>query len=226
MPTALIIGASRGIGLNLADQYAADGWQVHATHRGDEPPAALAGLAGDIHCHRLDVTDAAQIAALAGDIATLSVDLCIHNAGIADPHTDFGELDAARWQQVLQVNTIAPIMVAQAVIGRVLASRMKTFAFISSEMGSIGRNDEFRAPIYRSSKAALNAGVRCLANQYRSEGLIAVVMHPGWVRTDMGGPGATLSTEQSSTGIRKVIAGLSPQHSGRFWNYDGAELAW
>ena len=226
MPTVLIIGASRGIGLKLAEQYAADGWQVHATHRGGDPAPALAGLAGDLHHHQLDVTDAAQTAAMASDIGTLSVDLCIHNAGIADPGFDFGELQAARWQQVLYVNTVAPIMVAQAIIHRVLASSMKTIVFISSEMGSIGRNDGSGAPIYRSSKAGLNAAVRCLANQYRSEKLTAIVMHPGWVRTDMGGPNATLSTEQSSAGIRAVIAGLTPEHSGRFWNYDRTELAW
>ncbi len=226
MPTALIIGASRGIGLSLAAQYAADGWRVHATHRGSEPPPALAGLAGDFCYHRLDVTDPDQIATMAKAIATVPVDLCIHNAGIADPGTDFGELDAARWQQVLSVNTVAPIMVAQAIIEPILAGALKTIVFISSEMASVGRNDGSRAPVYRSSKAGLNAAVRCLANQYRSQKLTAIVIHPGWVRTDMGGPNATLSAEQSSTGIRKVIAGLSPEHSGRFWNYDGTELAW
>ncbi len=226
MPTALIVGASRGIGLALAEQYAGAGWRVLATHRGTQAPAALAGLTGDIGFYSLDATDADQISAFAGEVEALAIDLCIHNAGIADPHTDFGDLDAEQWHQVLRVNTVAPIMVAQALIDRVLASKMKTIAFISSEMGSIGRNDGARAPIYRSSKAGLNAAVRCVANQFRPQGLIAVVMHPGWVRTDMGGPAATLSAQQSAAGIRDVIAGLSEPQSGRFWNYDGEELTW
>lgn len=226
MPTALIIGASRGIGLALAAQYAADGWQVHATHRGATPPPALMDLPGDIQCHRLDVTDPGQITALAGAMAGIAIDLCIHNAGINTVQAEFGDLDAVSWQKVLLVNTVAPILVAQALIGRVLASQTKTIAFISSEMGSVGRNEGYSAPVYRSSKAGLNAAARCIANQYSDHGLIAIVMHPGWVRTDMGGPAATLSPSQSATGVRDVIAGLSQEDSGGFWNYDGTELAW
>ena len=168
----------------------------------------------------------AQIDALAASIGTAPVDLCIHNAGVGDLKTDFGALDAARWLQALHVNTVAPIIVAQALIHRILASRAKTMVFISNKMGSIGLNDGYGAPIYRSSKAALNAAVRCLANQYRTQRLIAIVMHPGWVRTDMGGPAATLSPAQSAESMRDIIAGLSHQDSGRFWNYDGTELAW
>ncbi len=225
MPTTLIIGASRGIGLELARQYTADGWRVHATCRDAAQPGAL-GDVPRISLHSLDVREADDIATLRRDLSGAPIDAMIHNAGIYGPRgAAFGNLDADAWQEVLHVNTVAPLKLAEALIDNVLASDRKVMAFLSSRMGSIAgaSGGEY---IYRSSKAALNAGVRNLALDLGRRGLIAVVFHPGWVQTDMGGTGATLRPEESVAGLRRVIDGLGADDSGRFWNYDGTEIPW
>ena len=225
MATVIIIGASRGIGLEFARQYAADGWTVHATCRNAAEPGALGQIDG-VRIHGLDVLQVDDIAKLRRDLRGQSIDVMIHNAGIYAPSdARFGSLDPEVWNDVLRVNAIAPLKLAEALIGNVLASDRKVMAFLSSRMGSIGESSGGE-PIYRSSKAALNATVRSLAMDKESAGLIAVVFSPGWVRTDMGGAGAPLSPTQSVTGMRKVIAGLQPLDSGRFWNHDGAEIPW
>ncbi len=225
MQTAVIIGASRGIGLELVRQYAGAGWRVHATCRDTADPGPLGDISG-VSIHGLDVRQPQEIAALRRDLAGTSVDLMIHNAGVYGPrNTGLGNLDVDTWREVLRINSIAPLKLAEALIDNVLASDRKVMAFLSSRMGSIGDSGGGEY-IYRTSKAALNAGVHNLAIDMRSRGLIAVVFHPGWVQTDMGGPGATLTTSESVAGLRKAIAGLEPSHTGRFWNYDGKEIPW
>ncbi|MFQ5973203.1 MAG: SDR family oxidoreductase [Alphaproteobacteria bacterium] len=227
MPSVLIVGASRGIGLEFARQYAADGWRVHATCRDVAHPGKLGEIAGDVHLHELELRDLDQISDLGSAMDGVALDLVVHNAGIYGPrNVTLANLDPTVWAEVMSVNAIAPLAVAQAVIDSVLAGGRKAMAFLSSGMGSIGENTSGGSYIYRTSKAALNAGVRSLAIDYRRAGLTAVVLHPGWVRTDMGGPGATLSPEESVTGMRRVIAGLGPGDSGRFFNHDGSYISW
>ncbi len=224
MPTALIVGASRGIGLELAQQYVADGWNVHTTVRPGGSSDALARLNG-VRVHQVDVRQQSEIDALAGALGNTPLDLFIHNAGVFGPRqASIGNLDPKAWLDVLEVNTVAPIKVAEALLENVLAGGKK-MAFLSSRMGSIGgaSGGEY---IYRSSKAALNAAVRNLAIDLQSRGLIAAVFHPGWVQTEMGGPGATLTVQESVQGLRQVIAGLGPAQSGGFRNYDGTEIPW
>ena len=224
MPTVLIVGANRGIGLELARQYAADGWRVHATSRHPADSSDLGSVAG-ISIHRLDVRQSAEIAALHDALQDTPLDLMIHNAGVFGPrNAGLGNLDPETWLEVLNINAIAPIKLAEALMENVLAAG-KTMAFLSSRMGSIagGSGGEY---IYRSSKAALNAGVRNLVLDLQDRGLIAVTLHPGWVQTDMGGPGAAITVRESVQGLRQVIAGLGPEQSGRFWNYDGSEIPW
>ena len=226
MPSVAIIGASRGIGLAFVRSYAADGWRVHASCRDPGAAADLNAVAGDVRVHRLDVTNENKAAAVARAIDG-PIDVFIHNAGIYGPRqTSLGELDAAVWQDVLRVNTIAPLKVAEAFIDQVAAGERKTMAFLSSKVGSIGENSSGGSYFYRTSKAALNAAVRSLAHDLAGRGVKAIVLHPGWVKTDMGGPSALITPTESVAGLRKVIDNLTSAQSGHFWNYDGSEIAW
>jgi NAD(P)-dependent dehydrogenase (short-subunit alcohol dehydrogenase family) len=217
MPTVMIIGASRGIGLELARQYARDGWRVHATTRTPDQPGRLGELAGDLMLHELDVRRADQIAALAEDVAQEGIDVLIHNAGVSDR--------GRSREEVMRINAEAPIKVTQALLGAVKRGIEKKIVLITSQLGA--RHGSKRSlGTYGDSKAALNDQLRALAPAWGREGLIAIVMHPGWVRTDMGGAGAPLSVEESVKGMRQVIAGLTPAEHGRFWTWDGREHAW
>lgn len=239
MGQVLITGANRGIGLEFARQYAADGWRVIAACR--KPQAALQALAADygtVEVAALDVSDAASIAALAARMQDAALDILINNAGIysggaasynpgrADASQSFGTMDAAGWEDVLRVNSIAPVMVAQALLPMVKRGKEKKIISISSLMGSIGTMSEAGALAYRSSKAALNAAMRNVAMGLEQEGIIVAVMHPGWVQTAMGGMNAALTPEQSVTALRRTIAGLTIGRSGQFINYDGEIIPW
>ena len=214
--TVMVIGASRGIGLELARQYAADGWRVHATTRTPDRPGALGRLAGVV-LHELDVRRADQTAALAAAVAAEGIDLLIHNAGVMDRGLSFDEMMA--------INAEAPIRVTEVLLNAVRRGRNKKIVLMTSQLGA-RYGSKRRLGTYGESKAALNDRFRELAPTWGAEGLIAIVMHPGWVRTDMGGRSATLSVEESVTGMRQVIAGLTPAEHGRFWTWDGREHAW
>ncbi len=226
MPTVLITGAGRGLGLEFAKQYADEGWTVHAACREPEAAAGLRGLGGGVRLARMDVTSAEQVAELADDLRGEAIDLLLNNAGIYGPREyPLGQIDYAAWAEVLRVNTLAPLRVAAAFAEHVAASGQKRMAFVSSRMGSIEQNSG-GGYIYRSSKAALNAAVKSLAIDLAPRGVTAVVIHPGWVRTDMGGPGATIAPAESVAGMRRVFAGLTPDDGGRFFDYDGSSLPW
>jgi len=215
--TVMVIGASRGIGLELTRQYAADGWRVHATTRTPDRPGALGRLSGDVVLHELDVRRGDQTAALASAIAAEGVDLLIHNAGVMDRGLSFDEMMA--------INAEAPIRVTEALLDAVRRGRDKKIVLMTSQLGARYGSSR-RLGAYGESKAALNDRFRELSPDWGAEGLIAIVMHPGWVRTDMGGRSATLSVEESVTGMRRVIAGLTPAEHGRFWTWDGREHEW
>jgi len=220
--TVLITGAGRGLGLEFARQYAAQGWRVHACARRPESLAQLKGVVA----HPLDVRDARQIEALAAALAGEAIDLLINNAGIYGPRTDsLRKLRDEEWLEVFRVNSVAPLRVALALADNVARSKMRLMVFITSQMGSIARAGAGAHP-YRMSKAALNAGVRVLSLELAGRGITCVVLHPGWVRTDMGGPGGALDPATSIAGMRAVIAGLKPSDNGRFLAYDGAEMPW
>jgi len=220
--TVLITGAGRGLGLEFARQYAAQGWRVHACAR---RPESLAQLE-DVVAHPLDVRDARQIEALAAALAGEAIDLLINNAGIYGPRTDsLRKLRDEEWLEVFRVNAIAPLRIASALADNVAKSKMRLMVFITSQMGSIARAGAGAHP-YRMSKAALNAGVRVLSLELAGRGITCVVLHPGWVRTDMGGPSGAIDPTTSIAAMRTVIAGLKPSDNGRFLAYDGAEMPW
>ena len=155
------------------------------------------------------------------------IDVLINNAGVYGPQESrYDTLDAEAWSRVLRVNVIAPLKVSAAFVPRVERSEKKVIVAISSLMGSIADNTSGGSYIYRSSKAGLNAAMKSLAWDLRPRGVTVAVLHPGWVRTDMGGPAAPLSVEESARGLRGTIAGLDPSRSGQFLNYDGRILPW
>lgn len=226
MPTVLITGANRGIGLEFARQYAAEGWRVHAACRTPAKADKLRKLAGDVVVHRLDVRKSAQVSALAGTLAGEPIDLLLNNAGIAARGRDkFGGVDFAVWEDVLRVNTLAPVRLAEAFADHVARSERKLMVALSSRMGSISENGSGNIA-YRSSKAALNAAMRVLAKELGGRGITVVVFHPGWVRTDMGTLVAPVSAKKSVRGMRTVIEGLTPKDSSKFFDYQGQQVPW
>ncbi len=226
MPTVMITGANRGIGLELARRYAADGWRVLATCRDPAKAEGLEALAGDVRVHVLDVTDNARIDALAGDLEGEAIDVLINNAGISDMRKEREDgVDYDRWADTFRVNTMAPFKVSDAFAGHVARSETRLIVALSSRLGSIELNPGGDYA-YRSSKAALNSVMKGLAGDLRGRGITVCVLHPGWVRTDMGGQGADIEVGESAAGLHAVIAGLGPAESGRFFNYDGTEFPW
>jgi NAD(P)-dependent dehydrogenase (short-subunit alcohol dehydrogenase family) len=230
--TALITGANRGIGLEFCRQYAAEGWRVLACSRYPEKSDALNKLAAGnpelIKVHLLDVADHVEIDKLAQVLADESIDLLINNAGIY-PDSDkagFGHTDYAKWLEAFRINTMAPLRMAETFAAQIARGKQKIIVTITSKMGSIADNSGGGSYLYRSSKAAANMVVKSLAIDLKPLGITAVVFHPGWVKTDMGGPNATISAEQSVSGIRQVISGLSPDDSGKFFGYDGQAIPW
>lgn len=224
MPTALVTGANRGIGLEFVRQYAGAGWHVIATCRKPDTAAELKAVAGTVEIHRLDVTDAGQIAALAQTLKGRPIDLLINNAGIMG-HGTIGRIDYAAWEEVLRVNTLAPVRIVEALLPNVAASERRQIVALTSRMGSIAESGGGYYA-YRSSKAALNAAMHALAADLKGQRITVALFHPGWVKTDMGGPGALVAPRDSVAGMRAVIERLRPADSGRFFNYDGSEIPW
>lgn len=223
MSTVLITGAARGLGLDFVKQYAAKGWKVHACARS---PESLKEVRGNIHLHKLEVTDYAAVKALASVLKGEAIDVLICNAGVSGSEAgDLGRIDPKVWRDTFEVNALAPLMMAEAFVEQVAASKDRKLIAISSRLGSITHNDGARYA-YRASKTALNMEWKSLSKDTAAKGLICVVLHPGWVQTDMGGKAATLTIEQSVPSMVKVIDGLQPADNGRFLNYDGTELPW
>jgi len=226
MPTVLVTGANRGIGLEFARQYAADGWRVHAACRRPDTADDLKAVAGDVRIHKLDVSDDRQIADLAQELSGEPLDVLINNAGVMGARTGLGETDTGVWLDTFRINTIAPLHMVECFLNHLERGQQKRIVNLTSRMGSIADNTSGGYYIYRSSKAALNAVTKSLAIDLAPRGIIAVVFHPGWVQTDMGGPGATISPAQSVGAMRAKIAALTAGDSGSFFNYDGSQIPW
>lgn len=224
MPTVLVTGANRGIGLEFARQYREAGWTVIGTCRRPESAPQLAGLGAEVHA--LDVADGEAIRGLAHRLGERSIDVLINNAGVYGGDQSLGALDGREWQAVLLVDAVAPIRMAEAFVGHLARAPRPVIANITSKMGSIDDNGSGGVYMYRSAKAALNAATRSLAIDLRGRGVLVALLHPGWVQTDMGGPGALITARQSVEGMRAIIARLTPPDSGRFLAYDGKDIPW
>ena len=240
MATVLITGANRGLGLELTRQYAARGWEVIACARRPEAATDLTALAhasgGRVALERLDVTDYKGVDAAARRLAGRPIDVLFNSAGTMGrgsrvgagfPASRFGEIDYADWEEIFRVNVEGPMKVTEAFVEHVARSAGRKVVALSSVVGSIASNTSGGLYAYRASKAALNACMKSLAIDLgRSHGLVVAMLHPGWVRTDMGGPRADIDAPESVAGLLRVVDGLDAEKSGRFWRYDGSELPW
>jgi len=222
--TVLITGANRGLGLEFARQYSAEGWNVIGTAR--KPDAAKDLEALGVRVMQLDVTDQESVDRLARDLGQQPIDLLINNAGIFPMAATVPEIDFADVTRTLDVNTVGPMRVTCALLPSLRRGEAKLIVNITSNLGSITDNTGGRFYGYRESKAALNMFTRSLAAELRDEGFTCVVMNPGWVQTDMGGPKAPLQAPESIAGIRAVIESLTPADSGTFWTYEGRQMPW
>jgi NAD(P)-dependent dehydrogenase (short-subunit alcohol dehydrogenase family) len=223
MNTILITGANRGIGFELSRRYADAGWRVIA---GVRDVARAQPLLPFAECAEVDVSKSASVAALAAKYGKDTIDVLINNAGVIGPdaqsssHMDFdGFLDT------LNVNTLGPMRVAQALLPALQRAKAAKIITITSKMGSLSYAPSDHIA-YRASKAAVNKVMQCLATDMKPEGISVAVIHPGWVRTDMGGAGADIDVSTSAKGIMSVIEKLTISTTDLFWNYDGSAIQW
>ncbi|CCG06787.1 SDR family oxidoreductase [Pararhodospirillum photometricum] len=224
MPTVLITGANRGLGLEFARQYKAAGWDVIATCRDPIGADALGALG--VEELALDVAEPGAIPVFASRLEGRPLDLLVCNAGVYGGAQALTEVDIAAWEHTFRVNTIAPLKLTEALLPNLRLAPGAKAVYVSSLMASMTENTSGGEYIYRSSKAALNAVVKSLSLDLRADGITVAALHPGWVRTDMGGPNGMIDAPESVTGLRRVIDGLTPADSGRFLAYTGANVPW
>ena len=225
MPVVFLTGANRGIGFEFARQYVAEGWRVIAAVRDPSRAETLRSLPGKVEIHALDVTDFDAASRFGETLRDEAIDVLIANAGVSGPREmSLHHIAGDAWAEVFRVNAMAPLAIAGALRTQVARSVQRKAIAVSSRLGSVAANNEGGLYAYRSSKAALNAVWKSFAIDH--PGLIAAVLHPGWVRTDMGGASAPVLPPDSVAGMRRVIAGLSPHDTGGFFDYTGASLPW
>jgi len=237
MPTLLITGANRGLGLGLTDLYLADGWRVHACVRDTSRAKALSDLSvtthGQLTIHAVDVEDHDTIDALAAVLRGQSIDLLLNVAGfygskiISDPGglQRFGESNFSEWEKMFRINVIAPMKMAESFVENIAKSAQKKIVTLTSVIGFEGARESSNVFGYRATKTASNAVMKAMAIALKPRGIIALPLHPGWVRTEMGGPNADIDVETSVVGMKKVIDGLKPDDAGTLMTYDGRRIA-
>tara|TARA_Y100000592_G_scaffold95396_1_gene161829 strand:+ start:478 stop:1194 length:717 start_codon:yes stop_codon:yes gene_type:complete len=225
--TVLITGASRGIGLELTRQFLEQGYNVVSTYRNRASPELTAlSKSASLNLYSLEVTDINSIAELANALSNLSIDVLINNAGVIGPDEQALEtIELDGWMHTFAVNTIAPVMVSRALLGSLKKSSNPRIIAVSSQMGALSRQSTGMYA-YRSSKAALNKAMQVLALELSDSGIIVCPIHPGWVKTDMGGPNADISVSQSAQGITNLVRNLKMKQSGKFLTWQGEEHAW
>ena len=233
--TVMVTGANRGLGLEFARQYAADGWRVLATYRNPAVAGELLELAGrdNVQAFRLDVSDFDAIAALAEELHDETIDVFLSNAGLFGPkpgaesdlRQSFGHIDYGIIRKVLTVNTLAPLKCAESFVEQVARSKQRKFVALSSVEGSISRAQR-DLYAYRTSKAALNMVTRLLSGDLAGHGITVVSICPGWVKTRMGGEFAKLELEPAIRDFRALVARLTPDDSGKFIESPGNPLAY
>jgi NAD(P)-dependent dehydrogenase (short-subunit alcohol dehydrogenase family) len=227
----LITGTSRGIGLEMVKYGIEQNWRVFACCRHPQQASSLLSVAslasGRVSVHVADMNELATIQALAYELRNEAIDILINNAGVyGSDKNSFGNVDAQSWLKTFQVNSIAPLKVAEALIEQVRVGDKKIIACMTSKMGSMADNGYGNSYIYRSSKAALNAVVKSMSIDLRDDGIKCVALHPGWVKTDMGGPNAEITARESVTRLFDIILSLKLKDSGRFVDIDGSDIPW
>jgi NAD(P)-dependent dehydrogenase (short-subunit alcohol dehydrogenase family) len=227
----LITGSSRGIGLEMAKYGMEQGWDVLACCRHPQQAEKLLSLAqlsnGRISVHVVDMLELSTIQALAYELRQDAIDILINNAGeYGSDRNQFGRVDVQDWLKTFQVNSVAPLKMSEAFIEQLSLGKNKVIACLSSKMGSMDDNTSGGSYIYRSSKAALNAVVKSMSVDLYDKNIKCVALHPGWVKTDMGGPNAEISTRESVTKIFNTLLSLKMEDSGRFIDIDGTDVPW
>ena len=229
MSTVLITGANRGLGLEFARQYAADGWGVIGTAREAATAAELSAISG-VEAMTADVSRDDSVARLGEQLKGRAIDLVISNAGVYGRRKQaLGNLDTADWLETFNINTLGPVRLAEALRDNLKAAARQggtpKLALVTSLMGSIADASEGHY-VYRTSKAALNMAGKLLAKDLEPDRITVLLLHPGWVQTDMGGETAPLKPQESIAGLRKVIAGTGLNHTGAYLDYQGKSLPW
>jgi NAD(P)-dependent dehydrogenase (short-subunit alcohol dehydrogenase family) len=229
--TVLVTGANRGLGLEFVRQYADAGWQVVAGCRAPQAAKELKALEaqhpGRIRIVALDVTDGESVRSAAAQLRGETLDLLLNNAGVGGPPGQrIGHFDYAAWARVIDANVLGPARVIEAFVENVARGSDRRIVTVTSRMGSIADNASGGSYPYRASKAGVNAVMKSFAIDLAPRGITCVVVHPGWVRTDMGGTGGKLAPAESVKALRALIDSLAPEHAGKFYNYDGSELPW
>jgi NAD(P)-dependent dehydrogenase (short-subunit alcohol dehydrogenase family) len=222
--TVLVTGANRGLGLEFARQYKEAGSRVIGTARNPDEAEELAAL--DVRVMQLDVTNQESVDNLVAALDGEAIDVLINNAGIFPRVGKIDEIDFDDYNRTLAVNTVGPVRVTRALLPNLRRGELKIIAGLSSNLGSIAENERGSFYGYRESKAALNMFTKTLAAELGPEGFTCVVLTPGWVQTDMGGPNATLTPAESISGMKAVLDRLTPADNGTFWSYDGSQMPW
>jgi short-subunit dehydrogenase len=230
MKTVLITGAGRGIGYKLAEEFVSNGYKVIGTVRSEESRSGVLALAdklnSHINVHLLELSDFNAIDDFSKKLNGIAIDILVNCAGVlGGNHQTYDDLDFCEWERTLKVNTLSPMKLTTSMLPNLFLSEGAKVINISSIMGSLAR-ERSDSIAYRSSKSALNKAMQCLAIELKPKNIGVYLMHPGWVRTDMGGPNADISVEESSAGLFKMISEFGLRESGRFWQYDGQELDW
>ncbi len=230
MFSALVTGSNRGLGLEWCRQYAEAGWRVFATCRHPATAEALHALAAShphLTVHRLDVTRAESVYAMRAELQDEAIDVLVNNAGIyPEKYAPTAALRYDEWLQTLETNTLGPVRVTEALVEQVARSRRRLIVTTTSHMGAIAEISVPGDTGYRSSKAALNAAMKGLSVALCERGIGVLLLHPGWVKTRMGGEEAPLTPAESVTAMRALVDAFRLELSGRFFRYDGSEIPW
>lgn len=239
MPSVLVTGANRGLGLELVRQYAAEGWRVIACCRRPGEATELRDIEakanGQMSVHALDVTDFAAVDGLARELEDETIDVLINCAGlIGRKNFDqgvmadqaFGNSDFDEWADIYRTNVMAPMKMSEAFVEHVAKSDQKKIITLTSEVASMTENNFGGLYGYRASKAAVNGIMRSMSIDLAKRNIVAIPLHPGWARTEMGGSSATVEPADSARGMRTVIAQAGMDQSGHYLVYDGSEMAW
>ena len=221
----LITGANRGIGLAMASSFSEAGYSVIGTARRPDAATDLHRL--EVKVVQLDVTDPLSVSALAQELEGQPIDILVNNAGmVSSEAAEFADVDIEKLLTEYQVNSLGPLRVTQALLPNVMAGKRKIVANVSSMMGSMELNTFGCCMGYRASKAALNSFTKTLAVDMSGDGTIFVVLHPGYVKTDMNDGAGNISAAKSAAGLYTVITGLDQADDGKFFNYDGKSMPW
>ena len=225
MHNILIIGANRGLGLEFAKQYSNENHNVFATTRSKNDSKEL-NLIKNIKVFELDLNSDESLDNFVQDVSSQKIDILIHNAGIFRDEQLEEDLDINAWMNEMRINAVVPIILARKLKNNIQMSSDKKIIFISSQMGSIDDNYSGRFYFYRSSKSALNSAAKSLSIDWKEDGISILILHPGWVKTDMGGINAKLEIPDSISQMIRVIRDLNLDNSGSFVNYAGKKLEW